>query len=236
MLMTIEESWALLGDDADILVAAGLLAADGSLEATIEVDAATDRLRQLLSPGALWKVVRLAPDDIRMPAWQRLGPVPRWEMPKIERTDALGSTVRQAWRAALPAPVPQWGRAVLRVQVTRDADAQLLQSVDQVGPYLLVPVCGTRHPDFFSWRWPVRVAVASGPHADELMGQLKNSAWHAALFEAVIAQSADEKHDLLLVGAGTAEPSGRRRARSSSILREIPRSCFPSDAAAREAR
>lgn len=191
-------------DEPEVLIAAGLLAADGSLEATIEIETATDRLRQLLSPAALWKVVRLEPDELRMKAWQRLGAVPRWEAPQLARTAALTSTLREAWRRALPPPVPQWGRDVLRLQAASDADAQLLQRVGQVGPYLLVPMCPGRHPHFFSWRWPLRIAVAPGPYADSMLQQLADCSYRW-LFDAELARSVEEEHDLLLVGPGTAD-------------------------------
>jgi hypothetical protein len=199
--------------DAGEMVAAGLLAADDALDPAPSVDVATERLRRLLSPAAVWTSAPLAAEDLDKPGWQRLGPVPRWQFPSIEPTDELTATVRSAWAAALPPPAWQWGNPVLRLEVDNCEDARRLQSLDKVGPYLLVPVVAGQYPHVFYWRWPLRVAIAPGPYSAAWLEQLEHSRY-GELFEARIADQAEETPlDLLLVG-----PDGSAPQRATCVL------------------
>ena len=185
--------------DPAFLVPAGLLEGSGDLADGLSAELAAERLRELLTPAALWVSQPLAPEDLARPGSERLGRVPRWRSPSAELTDETVRAVRAAWASVCPPPPPTWGHPVLRVQVSCFEDARRLQALDRIGEYLLVPTLDGPDAFRFCWRWPLRVGIALGPRNAEWSNQLAHSQYKR-LFDARPAVSGDpEPFDLLLV-------------------------------------
>lgn len=192
--------------DSDVLVAAGLLEADSALTADLTVEVATERLRSLLSPAALWVCEPLSPGQASQPSREGLGRVPEWRNPTLDPLDPVVGIVRSAWSAALPSPRASWGPPVLRLQVSSLKDARRLRELDKVGAYFLVPCISTGIPDKFSWRWPLRVGIGAGPRS-LLWQQEFGRSPYAQLYDGRIAVSGDEGPlDILLVDAEAPPP------------------------------
>lgn len=192
--------------EAELVVAGGLLEAAGGLAQSLTPAAATDRLRELLSPAALWWSGPLAPSRLDAFADRRFGQPPRWREPDPAILETLAETVLAAWRDALPAPEPGgWGKPVLRIEVDTVDAAQRLASLASVGPYLIVPSILGRHAGRFSWRWPMRIGVVGGPRGDRWRRQLERLYYNESLYE-VHAVDADPSRplDIVFVDADSA--------------------------------
>ncbi len=185
--------------DPAFLVAAGLLEGSGDLVDGLSAEIAAHRLRELLTPAALWVSQPLTPEELARPSWERLGRVPRWRTPSAELSDETVRAVRSAWNLACPPPPPTWGHPVLRVQVSCFEDVRRLQALDRIGAYLLVPTLDGPDAFRFCWRWPLRVGIALGPRHAEWSNQLAHSQYKR-LFDARPAVVGDPgPFDLLLV-------------------------------------
>jgi len=185
--------------DPAFVFAAGLLEGSGDLADGLGAEIAAERLRELLTPAALWVSQPLAPEDLARPGSERLGRVPRWRSPGTELGDETVRAVLAAWASVCPPPPPTWGHPVLRVQVSCFEDARRLQALDRIGDFLLVPTLDGPDAFRFRWRWPLRVGIALGPKNAEWSNQLAHSQYKR-LFDARPAVSGDpEPFDLLLV-------------------------------------
>ena len=190
-----------LSPAAELIVAAGLLEATGELEAPLTLEAATARLRQLLSPTALWWSGPMAPDDVEVSAQRRLGAPPRWRAPREHLLASRADLLRDAWRAALPPADAGWGTPVLRLEVDRVEDAERLAALVGAGPYLIVPSVAARHDASFAWRWPMRIGVAAGPLGTRWRDALRQSPF-ASLYEvSVVDATTDAPLDIVFVDA-----------------------------------
>lgn len=159
----------------EIVVAAGLLEAAGDLNDKLTIEAATERLRELLSPAALWWSGRLSPPRVEESLRRRIESVPQWRAPDPAVLDRVSRTVLAAWRAALPPPKESWGAAVLRLEVPDVEAAQQLTAFGEIGQYLIAPHVARHRAFDFSWRWPIRIGIAGGPKSKQWRRDLENS-------------------------------------------------------------
>ena len=190
--------------DVELIVAAGLLEAAGHLNDQLTVDAGAERLRDLLSPAALWwsgPLPRSLPEE---PPRRRIGGAPRWLAPDPALVDKLSSTLLAAWRAALPPPKEGWGASVLRLEVPDAEAAQQLTKLGEVGPYLIAPYIARQRVFEFSWRWPMRIGIADGPRSDQWRRDLESSQYASLYDLRDVGPGHEEPVDIVFVDADAA--------------------------------
>lgn len=188
----------------ELVVAAGLLEGSGDLNDHLTVEVATERLRELLSPAALWVSGPLPPTQLAEQQRHWLGRVPSWRAPGRVMLDQLADIVLAAWDAALPPPRPSWGAPVLRLQVFDAEAAQQLAGLGTVGPYLIVPCIAGRRAHEFSWRWPLRIGVAEGPRRDQWRTELEGSPYAFLYDVRLLGPDGEEPVDIVFVDADAA--------------------------------
>jgi hypothetical protein len=188
----------------ELVVAAGILEGAGALNDRLTLKAATERLRELLSPAALWTPDTLPPSRTDEPEMPLLGHVPRWQPPDAAIPDPLAGIVLSAWNAAVLPPQAGLGGPVLRLEVPDAEAAGRLAGLGKAGPYLIVPCITGRHAREFAWRWPMRIGVARGPAANRWNAELEVSRY-ASFYDVRVMEPDDaDPIDILFVDVETA--------------------------------
>ena len=159
----------------DVTVVAGLLEADGTLSSDLTLETATDRLSDLLNPSSLW--IRAGNGGPRLD--HMLAP-PRWVSPTFVVETDLAATLHTAWTSVLAAhPASE---SILRITVGSADDAERLAALATGPEARIVPTIAT-HPHRFTWKWPLRVAVADSPRAAEWATELRAGPFAGELFD-----------------------------------------------------
>jgi hypothetical protein len=190
-------------ESAELRVAAGLLEAVGGLTPDLTAASATERLRELLAPPALWLSGPMTPAQRAEPEITP-GYIPRWQAPDAAATARSADLLLAACRAALPKRLPSsWGTPALRLQVPDAPAAQQLAGLRSFGPYLIVPSIANRFARDFSWRWPMRIGVERGARSDAWFKALQYSPY-ASLYEVRLVEPGDpEPLDIAFVDAAS---------------------------------
>jgi hypothetical protein len=185
----------------ECVVAAGLLYADGALDAPLLLDDAIGRLRRLLSPAALW-TARTLPASWLDTQGEPTGDLPLWLAPPRGSIGHEASTLLKAWREALPLPASTSDRSsVLRLQVVDERSALRLSRLAKVSGYEIVPSVAGRSGASFSWRWPLRIGIVDGPRGKHWREQLEASHYEAMYDVSSVSQHHAEPYDIVLIDA-----------------------------------
>lgn len=186
---------------AEVMLAGGLLEANGGLNSDLSVDEAYARLRLLLTPAVLWRPNTFAPFQDSSFARDGLRQLPRWRLPKMAVLTKMHDHISAAWKAAAPAPSEHGAQDILRIEVENPASAQQLMGLGPICNYLVVAsIRDTKHSGF-AWRWPLRVGVAKGPRGLKLFEELQNSKLKNLYDARLIGPDASSPFDVAFVDA-----------------------------------
>lgn len=190
--------------DAELIVAGGMLQACGGLDERLKLEAAIARLRELLSPAALWRLDPASPSLLEASMHLRFGQLPRWHAPDPDALDAVGRIVLAAWREALPTADWSQGDPVLRLEVDTVEAVRRLAELRTVGRHLIAPSVLGRHAGRFSWRWPIRIGIAEGPHRDRWRRALERSPYGSLYDLQAVEADPAQPLDIVFVDADAA--------------------------------
>ncbi len=178
-------------------LAAGILLVDDPWpdRATV-IGRAEEDLRSRLHPSTVWQSGYLPPELRGGLAYGE--EIPRWSA-RDDVTPEEAHVLEAAWSAALP-PLDRGMRRYLRLRVDSPDDVRRLRAIGEVDGLMIVPSLDSRgrmRP--FWWRWPFRVGVVPGPHADEYLATVRDTSHYGFVFDAELFD-ATKTYDIAIVG------------------------------------
>jgi hypothetical protein len=189
------------GIDPTVVVASGLLEADGLLSSDLTVEAATGHLREILAASGSPITVRA--EDGASNVTLLAPPAARWEPPVQRVSRRLGDVLHAAWSVVTDEiGVDRGVPPALRVRVDELGEVEALRALGPIEGVALVPQI-ERHARRFTWRWPLRVGIARGPRSAEWAAQIGldgEFGFYSFLYDVrVVDDDDDGPVDILLV-------------------------------------